>query len=171
MVRPKSPPPKPPVAARSIRRSQTLRLSLFYLSVVSGRSRAILGRSRVRASSSSATRRSGLAIKSIDIGFRRQPPERECGTAWLPLCTYRFVSKRRFSALRSAMAMVKVQWVTSGERVGEPAVVCIDVQTSVGKCAFPFQVDDRGSEQANEQEARRELQVFLREALQALGES
>jgi hypothetical protein len=69
------------------------------------------------------------------------------------------------------MAMVKVQWITSGERAGEPAVVCIDVQTSVGNCAFPFQVDDRGSEQANEQEARRELQVFLREALHALGES
>ena len=60
------------------------------------------------------------------------------------------------------MAMVKIQWVTSGERVAPAAV---------GNCAFPFQVDNRGSEQANEQEARRELQVFLREALQALGES
>jgi hypothetical protein len=50
-------------------------------------------------------------------------------------------------------------------------VLCIDVQTSVGNCAFPFQVDDQGSEQANEQEARRELRVFLCEAMQALGES
>ena len=41
----------------------------------------------------------------------------------------------------------------------------------VGNCAFPFQVDNRGSEQANEQEARRELQVSLREALQASAET
>jgi hypothetical protein len=70
-----------------------------------------------------------------------------------------------------AMASVKVHWVASGQCVGQQALVCIDVQTSVGNCAFPFQVDDRGSEQANEQEARRELRVFLCEAMQALGES
>jgi hypothetical protein len=53
---------------------------------------------------------------------------------------------------------------------GQEAVVCMDVQTSVGRCAFPFQVDDQGSDRANEQEARRELQVFLQEALKALDE-
>jgi hypothetical protein len=66
------------------------------------------------------------------------------------------------------MATVKVQWVTSGQ---QEAIVCIDVQTSVGNCAFPFSVDDQGSDRANEQQARRELRVFLREALQALGET
>ena len=68
------------------------------------------------------------------------------------------------------MATVKVQWATSGQNVGQEAIVCIDVQTSVGNCAFPFSVDDQGSDRANEHQARRELRVFLQEALQALGE-
>jgi hypothetical protein len=36
---------------------------------------------------------------------------------------------------------------------------------------FPFSVDDQGSDLTNEQQARRELQVFLQEALQAMDES
>jgi hypothetical protein len=66
------------------------------------------------------------------------------------------------------MAVVKVQGITS-RLAGQEAVVCIDVQTSVGNCTFPFSINDRGSDQANEQEARRELQVFLQEALDVLG--
>ena len=94
-----------------------------------------------------------------------------CGSVWLTLCTYRSVSKRSLSALQSVMATVKVQWVTLADCVGQQAYVCIEVQTSVGGCAFPFSVDDQGSDQANEQQARRELKVFLEEALEALGES
>jgi hypothetical protein len=67
------------------------------------------------------------------------------------------------------IATIKVQDISSGQDVGREAVVCIDVQTNVWNCVFPFSVDDQGRDQANEHQARRELQVFPQDALQALG--
>jgi hypothetical protein len=69
------------------------------------------------------------------------------------------------------MAVVKVECITPGQFIGQKVVICIDVQTTVGNCMFPFSVDDQGSNLANEQQARRELQVFLQEALQAMEDS
>ena len=68
------------------------------------------------------------------------------------------------------MARIKTKWVASATHVGQEALVCIDVQTSVGSCAPPFSVEDQGSDGANEHQARRELSIFLKEALIALGE-
>ena len=92
-----------------------------------------------------------------------------CRIAWLTVCSYQLLSKGPLGAVLSGVATVNTKWVASAT-LGQDALVCIDVQTSVGSCAFPFSVEDKGSDRANEHQARRELMVFLQEALQALGE-
>jgi hypothetical protein len=54
---------------------------------------------------------------------------------------------------------------------GRAAVVWIDVRTSMLNCTFPFSFADQGSDLANQEQARRELETFLRQALQALSGS
>ena len=66
------------------------------------------------------------------------------------------------------MASVEAHCVTFEQSDGGPAIVWIDVRTSIGNCTFPFSVDNQGSDIANQQQARRELERFLREALEAL---
>ena len=54
------------------------------------------------------------------------------------------------------------------QHLGPGVVVTLEVRTSTGRYEFPFKFEDQGSPPANEQQARRELETFLQEALQVL---
>ena len=69
------------------------------------------------------------------------------------------------------MAMIKTESIEPDRAHLYGVIVRLHVQTSTGRFTFPFTVDDQGSPSANEQQAHRELRIFLQEALQALGDS
>jgi hypothetical protein len=70
------------------------------------------------------------------------------------------------------MATIKTESIEPDrERLGGGVVVSLNVRTSKGQFTFAFTIEDQGDMWANEQEGRRELRIFLQEALQVLGDS
>jgi hypothetical protein len=66
------------------------------------------------------------------------------------------------------MATITLKSIAPGEINDPKAVVTFEIQTSVGLNILTFPLIDQGSPITNEAEALRRLDIFLREALDAL---
>jgi hypothetical protein len=66
------------------------------------------------------------------------------------------------------MATITLKNIVPGKTLDPQAVVTFHIQTSMGREDITFSLDDRGSAAKNESEALRRLDIFLREALDAL---
>jgi hypothetical protein len=77
-------------------------------------------------------------------------------------------SRRR--SLKECMSMATVQLlkIEPSPHLGQRVTVELEARSSVGIVKYATDLDDQGSAQANEQEARRELRVFCEEILEVL---
>jgi hypothetical protein len=66
------------------------------------------------------------------------------------------------------MATVTLKNIVPGNSNDPQAIVTFEIQTSMGRNNLTFSLNDQGSPTTNEAEALRRLDIFLREALDAL---